>query len=137
MKISQKDIEEIRQSTKNGVRFHVKYYDSANGGGARALLWHYDGRKIAHAGGCGYDRAGTLLGDVMALLYPDELQKLAEKDNTSEHYGLRLSKQTGKFIIDGACGVRSMETIAEALGFKVEHFSTGKDKSVFILTRKG
>ena len=77
-----------------------------------------------HAGGGGYDKKGSVLGQWILANFKDSLKKIVKKRTKfgSTFYGLSFyNKKTKKrqmkytkncsISIDGACGFRSMETI--------------------------
>lgn len=82
--------------------------------------------------GVGYDMQGTVFGDWLTDVHQDKLKELF-KNNTSEDcgytvpgyrkikdlYGLTLSPK-GIASCDGACGIRSMINIAEAIGLEAQ-----------------
>ena len=79
------------------------------------------------AGGCGYDKKGTALGQLINHHFKNELSKL----NSDDFYGLthykenskkRFLKKGSKFTksyVDGACGFNCMEKILNKIGFKL------------------
>ena len=88
------------------------------------------GKRYRCSGG-GYDMTGTVLGNWLTDVYQSELRTLAPRagawyskangyrtnpDRVNGLYGLSINEDTGKASIDGACGIRSVELIAEALG---------------------
>lgn len=81
--------------------------------------------------GGGYDMTGTVLADWLADVYQAELRTLAPRagawyskangyrtnpDRVNGLYGLSINEDTGTASIDGACGIRSVEMIAAAIG---------------------
>jgi hypothetical protein len=81
--------------------------------------------------GGGYDMVGTVLADWLTDVYQKELQALAPRagawhskaggyrtnpDRLNALYGLSINEDTGAASVDGACGVRSVERIAAAIG---------------------
>lgn len=88
-------------------------------------------QKRYRCNGGGYDMTGTVLGDWLADVYQSELQALAPRagawyskaggyrtnpDRLHGLYGLSINEDTGTASIDGACGIRSVEMIAAAIG---------------------
>ena len=88
------------------------------------------GKRYRCSGG-GYDMTGTVLADWLADVYQSELQALAPRagawyskaggyrtnpDRLHGLYGLSINEDTGTASIDGACGIRSVEMIAAAIG---------------------
>jgi hypothetical protein len=70
--------------------------------------------------GCGFDRAGTALGTVIAQLFPDEVLKLATGRNIKDFYGLFYNKETKKAFLDGGCGWSCMIKILNKIGFSLK-----------------
>lgn len=120
-------------------RLHLKYSRS---GTVTARMWHTDGFKVGSAGGGGYDKRGTALGQALELFFSEELKALPlpKRDPKSGRtvegfYGMGEGKD-GKRYLDGACGIECMIRILEALGFaKVRVFETGKDSSMVLAER--
>jgi hypothetical protein len=88
------------------------------------------GKRYRCSGG-GYDMTGTVLADWLADVYQSELQALAPRagawyskaggyrtnpDRLNGLYGLSINEDTGTASIDDACGIRSVEMIAAAIG---------------------
>ena len=97
------------------------------------------GHRFRTCGG-GYDMVGTVLGDLIAAEYQDELCALfvSRSDEVTDCgysvpgyqkvgklYGL-VRKPSGECVIDGACGQSSVIAIADAIGLSVT--STGNRK---------
>lgn len=99
-----------------------------------------DGKRESLQAGGGYDMQGAALGVWMSKAFQTELKKLPANygsgDNAKGFYGLihwdkitnervtRANKNT-KTYCDGACGLRSMESILDAMG--LERVSVTKD----------
>jgi len=108
---------------QNGAQLSHKW--SARGMGSSRIL---DGRgnTLARATGCGYDRFGAALGDAIAVLFPVELQRLAdrfcresyatERKKSAIFYGL-FKAADGHAYLDGGCGHDRMELVLNAIGF--------------------
>lgn len=93
-------------------------------------------RRFKCMGG-GYDMIGTVLGEWMQATYQERLLALAVQGRLmpcnyhapdwfkrEDLYGLTFHMPTGapeknRAVLDGACGVSSMERIAEALGISL------------------
>ena len=88
------------------------------------------GKRYRCSGG-GYDMTGTVLADWLTDVCQSELQALAPRagawyskangyrtnpDRLNGLYGLSINEDTGTASINGACGVRSVEMIAAAIG---------------------
>lgn len=121
------------------ARFHI--ISSKSGLTTKCRMWHHDGYVVGSASGGGYDKAGTALGEAVMKLWPEELKTLPLPERRrngsveSGLYGLNETKD-GKRYLDGACGLRCMLAVLEALGFKVEEHQTGR-LSALIIARKG
>jgi hypothetical protein len=83
-----------------------------------------DGNAYRCNGG-GYDMTGTSFGMWMEANYQDRLLSLPDETGVEnlqrKYYGLRKITLDGKpkASLDGACGLSSMMTIADAIGLKV------------------
>lgn len=97
----------------------------------------YTKTKECKRSGCGYDRFGATLGDVMEELFPRELNKLAlrvckgkrlsTRKQSETFYGLFYNAKEKRAYVDGACGTSSMEWILAAIGYEL--ISCGSDGS--------
>lgn len=85
--------------------------------------------RIFTVQGCGFDRIGTAIGYFLEPLFQPELQATMEADPAREYackgwFGCKLYgaciRPDGSISLDGGCGERSMQAIAEAIGLKVE-----------------
>lgn len=136
------DVETVRHSITHGGEFRVHLIWS-RGGTCTARMWHPDGYKVGSAGGYGYDKGGTALGQAIELFFAEELKALplperrANGSVSSGFYGLNETKD-GKRYLDGACGLSCMLAILKALGFtSVEDYSTGKSSSMILARKAG
>jgi hypothetical protein len=81
--------------------------------------------KVYRCNGGGYDMQGTSFGMWMQDHYQDRLLKLPDEtgiDNLQrKYYGLRKQMVGGmqRAHLDGACGMSSMEKIADGIGLKM------------------
>lgn len=140
-RLSQKamDVVAIKQSiqSQGEFRVHLAY---SRGGTVTARMWHPDGFKVGSAGGGGYDKYGTALGEAIMLFFAEELKALplpVRRSNGSVEsglYGMAESKD-GKRYLDGGCGIERMLDVLRALGFEVDVYATGKN-SEMVLARK-
>lgn len=106
---------------------------SARGYGNSIILNDRDDQIAKHTG-CGYDRFGAVLGDVISEFFPNEVHKLAEKtrnkkarktyQQSKDFYGMFYNFETKKAWLDGACGDSSMRKILEKIGFKLVHIKS-------------
>jgi hypothetical protein len=90
------------------------------------------GNLLAQAGGCGYDRLGTVIGDMIEALLPGELLTLAKKEcktgtktraTSKEYYGLFYNKAERRAYVDGGCGKDCMQRILNRIGFELNYLS--------------
>lgn len=78
---------------------------------------------VITAKGNGYDHRGHLIGEVLKLIMNEEEMQQAVDNKL---YG--IDKVDGKFIIEGACGVRSMQKIAAVGGWVIDDIHNLKGK---------
>lgn len=90
--------------------------------------------KLYRCMGGGYDMAGTVLANWLTDMHQDALRAIADRayyqftppaspavnDAPDALYGLFHYAQNGRVSVDGACGVSSVQRIAEAAGVKLE-----------------
>jgi hypothetical protein len=113
------------------------------------------GKKVAGCNGGGYDMEGTVLAEVLCTQFPTEMYLLANKRAHNVYprgatppgewycaddslYGLSLNVEKKTAYVDGACGVRSVETIAEAMGIKLQWALNRRGHKVgFTLVKEG
>jgi hypothetical protein len=92
------------------------------------------GERFRAMGG-GYDMTGTVFGEWLQTTYQDRLREIAGEAHQSvmkndegpwgrtynDHglYGMTLHKHDGSVHLDGACGLSSMQRIAERVGLEV------------------
>ena len=84
---------------------------------------------VAKRTGCGYDRFGAVIGDVIEKLFADEVYQLANKTRnkkarktyqpSKDFYGLFFNFNEKRAWLDGACGDSCMRKILEKIGFKL------------------
>lgn len=123
----------------NSNNSSLKHKWSSRGYGNSKILVGYDDEQIAKRSGCGYDRFGAVLGDVIQFYFQDELNKIAKnhcKDNgvmrkgSEKFYGLFKSNSDGRVYLDGACGSESMRKILMKIGFSlIFHGSDSKSNN--------
>lgn len=84
----------------------------------------------AKRGGCGYDRFGAALGDLISSYFPQEVYKLAKRTckgkrrtykSSGEFYGLFFNSVKDEAWLDGACGESCMLRVLEKIGFKLNY----------------
>jgi hypothetical protein len=125
-------------------------------------LW-VDGSKVSSCDGGGYDMSGWCLGDYLEKAYQDRLitdvgylscdriyngnrLRPTEEDAKDGRKGSRkLYGSTGalnpkgklyKVMLDGACGISSMERIAERIGLTLEFKQQKTNRQAYVLTDK-
>jgi hypothetical protein len=95
--------------------------------------------KRYRARGGGYDMHGTVLGDFLEETYQMRLRALAKTASststtdkreqlTGSLLGMYLNHSTGAVTLDGACGIRSILSIAKHIGIAVEEKSVKRGK---------
>lgn len=93
--------------------------------------------KRYRANGGGYDMQGTVFADWLQDTHQDELRKIATQAHTTwqavadgpwSHetnrdglYGMAFYAHDGRVVLDGACGLSSIERVADAIGLDVRH----------------
>tara|TARA_Y100001938_G_C8020744_1_gene395178 strand:+ start:560 stop:973 length:414 start_codon:yes stop_codon:yes gene_type:complete len=96
-----------------------------------------------HAGGYGYDKSGTCLGNLIEHYFNNEIKKL----NSDDFYGLRhwntktrkSQKRSSKHTrtsLSGASGFNSMQRILEKIGFKLDFVLESNNQLVYTLKTK-
>lgn len=134
------------------TRLEFRHYDSYTGGGCRVYENGELLRKLT-AGGCGYDREGSALGNWMMAqpAIAEGIKHLTANsgsmDTPTGYYGLshynskarkwqkRSSKNT-KSSVDGACGFSTMCRIMKALGYTVTYGGGTKLSNFYIVEGK-
>lgn len=108
-----------------------------------ATLYDTTTRKRFRTNGGGYDMTGKVFGDWLESEYQSELLQIADKARgywDSETFssgnlsGNRLCGMTAqykagelyKIILDGACGLECMLSVAEAIGLTVQRIPDAK-----------
>lgn len=117
--------------------------------GSRWSQW----MKVASCMGGGYDMVGTVFADWLVIHYQDRLKKLADRvhaqhgknfpytvlpANEKTLYGLTRNTDSGNMHLDGACGIESVRSVANAIG--IDWTSLGgrsKNETVYSVTDKG
>jgi len=108
--------------------------------GYNIVSLYVDGSKETSCNGGGYDMQGTALGDYIAREYQTRLLAIkeqahrayyydADKNFITEHndgglYGMQYDKDKKRVSLDGACGFRSIEIIAEKIGLHLTYLRT-------------
>ncbi len=109
------------------------------------------------AGGYGYDKKGTALGNLINTYFNEELKKLSSDMGGNVNrkrggfYGLRhynpkakshsrtyLKRSTLKTqsYVDGGCGFNSMESILNKIGFKLTFVKESSNEIIYTLNSK-
>lgn len=71
-------------------------------------------KKVSSCMGGGYDMKGTNLGNWIEKEFQEELKTLDPR----KYYGMSYDED-GTVILNGSCGVISMELILNGLGYKI------------------
>ena len=137
--------EQKRKFLQENWKFETMIFNWSKNGVCRM----YDKRSNKtqfYAGGYGYDKKGTVLGNFINHYFGEELKKL----NSAKYYGLthyntkskynhkrtylkRATKNT-KSYVDGGCGFDCMERILKKIGFNLKYISESKTQLIYILT---
>lgn len=103
-------------------------------GRTNAVSLYVNDTRVTTAGGGGYDKKGTVLGEWMQKEFQDELKKLyAGKKKESDYYGMGKSDAGDKIWLDGASGFNSMENILNAIGYGLDRVASSKNADKYIL----
>jgi hypothetical protein len=143
--------------TKNNATILLSFkYTTSKGRntyGYNIVTLYANGKRVARTCGGGYDMRGTCLGEYIQNNYLERLKTLRANygslDDDTGYYGLSFWKQGNKstrienlksyedgsiISLDGACGERSMQTIAEAIGLSLQQVEILPDEWGYILT---
>lgn len=91
-------------------------------------------KNMAHASGCGYDKASTVIAEVCNQLFSGMLYR---RRNARKNIPYGVSLKTGFFpTFNGGVGVSCYYDIARFLGGKLEHVASGKTYDKYIFTFK-
>jgi len=106
-----------------------------------------DDQTKFYAGGYGYDKKGTVLGDFINTFFSEELKKLdSSKFYGLSHYNRNAKSNKRRFLkyaskntcsyVDGGCGFNCMVDILFKIGFKMPFVQETKNSSIYTLTTK-
>lgn len=84
------------------------------------------GKRYRCMGG-GYDMIGTVVADWLVAEHQDKLRTLVLSGQT--FYGM-YDRQSGGIGIDGACGINTVERIAQACGIELQRLSNRRGNTV-------
>lgn len=119
---------------KNFSQVNIEHKWSYRGYGNSKIL-DFRNNVITKAGGCGYDRFGTVIGQLIEILFPDELYKLAKREckgtsktrkTSGKYYGMFFNKEKDRAYLDGACGIDCMKRVLNKIGFELEFLNETK-----------
>lgn len=83
--------------------------------------------------GGGYDMIGTVVGQWLEDQFQHRLQRLDLSDadgwSSRRHYGAIPGKD-GSVHLDGACGIESMRSLAEAIGIETKWVGNQRGKTI-------
>lgn len=82
------------------------------------------------AGGCGYDKRGTVLGKWINHYFGDVLKGLNDIQLATLGYG--VSRAHGHTWVDGGCGESCMYNILDVLGYTVTATYTGRAQRQYV-----
>jgi len=89
-----------------------------------------NGTVLGKASGCGYDRYGAALGNMIMALFPEQVHKLAKREckgrsqtrkGSKSFYGMFYNRKDDAAYLDGGCGERSMLDILNKIGFSLQY----------------
>lgn len=110
----------------------IEHRWSVSGYGSSRLI-DKNGELLAKRSGCGYDRFGAVIGDLIMDLFPHEVYKLAKKyrnaktaprknyQPSDKFYGLFFDAEKDRAWLDGACGYDCMIKVLNAIGYHLDH----------------
>lgn len=107
-------------------------------------LYDMRGNKThMYAGGYGYDKSGTVLGQFLMEFFPEELKKLSSKEYYGlTHYDKKFNKNrikptsNTKTYVDGACGFSSMRDILNKIGFDLKFVKETNNTLTYLIRLK-
>lgn len=117
----------------------IKHKWSTRGYGSSRILDNED-QLLGRAGGCGYDRYGSALGDTVMGLFPDEVLKLARskcrsgnknRRTSKTYYGLIYNAERDTTYIDGACGSECVKRILNKIGFELNFITEVSNTQIY------
>jgi hypothetical protein len=109
------------------------------------------------AGGYGYDKKGTVLGDLINTYFNEELKKLPSDMGGNvnrkrggfyglRHYNPKAKSHSRTYLkrattntqssVDGGCGFNSMESILNKIGFKLTFVKESSNEIIYTLNSK-
>ena len=115
----------LRNWIDTGSTVHLECIASRSG---MSMSVYCRDERIFTVQGCGFDRIGTAIGYFLEPLFQAELKATMEADPARPYaakgyfgcklYGAILCPD-GSIRLEGGCGERSMQAIAEAIGLEV------------------
>ena len=116
---------EVRKIIEAGIPVEVKVSVRNHPEGNHvALKAKAFGKTIGSCSGCGYDMRGFCVGEFLNYAYAEELRKIYDAvKNQPENQGAQLYNPYGMYKggrVNGACGLRCMECIAEMCGLEIK-----------------
>lgn len=124
------------QKQVESITFNIEWKKSRTWGAnphLDAVVLHTDGSRsygTAKCSGCGYDKESTVIADIFNQFMA---YKLYQMDESSEKpYGIGIDKDYRHYA--GGVGTSCYYRIAEHIGGKFEHVSSGKTFDVYKLT---
>ena len=147
------------QNNKNKATILSFKYTTSKGRdtyGYTIVTLYANGERVARTCGGGYDMRGTCLGSYIKAQYLDRLKALKgntgslddgtgfygltfykvvkDADENDRHVSIKSYEDGAKISLDGACGERSIVSIADAIGLNLESVQTLPNEWGYILT---
>ena len=107
-----------------------KHYDNYLGGGCSCYI-NGESERSCSAGGCGYDREGTVLGNVLKKYFLEEI-KQHKAELIKKQY---ISEYKGELIIDGGVGRNIMVKVFNILGYRVKQISRNNSTVDYVIIK--
>ena len=96
-----------------------------------------------YAGGYGYDKKGTCLGELIEHYFQNEIKKLSSKKFYGlTHYNTKTNKRQihsskhTKTYLDGGCGFESMTPILNKIGFTLKFVYESNNSIIYTMNIK-
>jgi hypothetical protein len=139
-KLNAQNMEKARRPAVQRLEIEINWTKSRTWGycPTASAMWRTSAgwgacRNMAHAGGCGYDKASTVIAEVCNKVLSGMLYSRRRARNYP--YGVNL--KNGFFpYFEGGVGVSCYYNIAKFLGGKLEHVASGKTYDKYVFTFK-
>lgn len=115
----------------NNWQFRTLEHKWSSRGYGNSKIFADNGDLLGKRSGCGYDRFGATVGDVISNLFPAEVYKLAKAtrnkkaerksyQGSEKFYGLFYDGVKDKAWLDGGCGSECMLKVLNAIGYHLQ-----------------